>query len=84
MSERVMLQGILAEKRLEIKKLIAHANAIVSSIHTQCSPFLPLDDLPVDQIAEQAIVLEKIMRNIGHIKPEIRKLERELGIEEDR
>jgi len=83
MSERIMLQGMLVEKRLEIKKLITRANALVSSIHTQCSPFLSLDDLPVDQIVEQAIVLEKNLRNIRRLREEIRKLEKELGIESE-
>ena len=83
MSERVMLQGLLAEKRLKIKELVIKANALVANLHTQTFPFIALEDLSVDQISSQARDLEKTVRIILQIKNEIRKIEKELGIEND-
>lgn len=83
MNERVMLQGLLAEKEMELKKLAVQADAIVVNIHTQCSPFVDLEDLPVEQISSQAVDLERILRVILRLKDESQKIKKELGIKDD-
>lgn len=79
--DRVMLQGLLAEKRLKLKELVTKANALVANIHIQASPYLPVANLVVDQITSQAKDLEQCVYKIRALSSEIRALEEELGIE---
>ena len=83
MSERIMLQGMLAEKRLKLKELVTRADALVVNIHMQCSPRLDVDKLAFDQIASQAKDLERLGYQIRKFQDEIRDLEKDLGIETD-
>jgi len=83
MSERIQLQGMLAEKRLKLKELVNRADALVRGIHTQCNPFLPVAELLVDQISSQGNDLKRLVHKIGHLAQDIRALQDELGIEDD-
>ena len=83
MSERVMLQGLLAEKRLKLRELVTKADALVANLHIQASPYLPVVDLVVDQISSQAKDLERCVYKIRELSKEIKALEKELGIESD-
>lgn len=82
MTDRMMLQGLLAEKRLKLKELVTRADAMVRNIHTECNPFLPVAHLVVDQIRSQARDLERCVYRIRELSKEIEALEEELGIEE--
>lgn len=81
MSDRVMVQGLLAEKRLKLRELVTRADALVANLHTQASPYLPVAELLVDQITSQAKDLERCVYKIRELSKEIKALEKELGIE---
>ena len=83
MSERTMLQGMLAEKRLKLKELITRADALVVNIHMQCSPRLDVDKLAFDQIASQAKDLEHLGYQIRKLQNDVEDLKKDLGMETD-
>jgi len=83
MNERVMFEGMRAEKRRSLRDLVTRANGLVSAIHIQTHPFLKVEELRVDQIASQARDLEKHVYKIRALMDEIAALNRELGEDED-
>jgi hypothetical protein len=83
MSYRTQIQGLLAEKKLKLKELVTRANALVTNLHMQCSPYVPIETLVVDQIRAQAEDLEKHVLAIRELNREICALQKELGADRD-
>jgi dynactin complex subunit len=81
MSERVRLQGMLAEKALELQQELTRANALVRDLYGRCNPFRKVWELPVDEIVSQAKDLARSVKELQKLRAKVRALQKELGIE---
>lgn len=79
MNYRLQLQGMLAERRIELKGLAIRAMTLRENIHVQCNPHLPIEDIPMDKIEAQAEDLKRLVRRIRKVKEEMRTIQADLG-----
>jgi hypothetical protein len=83
MSNRILLQGMLAEKQLKLRDYVTRADGLVSSLHMQCNPYLAVHELAVDEIRSQARDLERSVLRIRDLMHEVKELKKELGLDEE-
>lgn len=81
MNETLKYRGRLAEKRLEAKKLKLRIEGMIDSLRTQLDPFEDLKNIKARLIAGQAVDLSEYHTMYLSILSDIRKIEKEIGIE---
>lgn len=81
MSERLILQGALSEKKMERMRLASIAQGLIGSIKTIIQPayITPLAEIRAEEALELIKELVNVKRHYDSLTEEIERIERELG-----
>ena len=81
MGERVMLKGVLAEKKQVLMRLATRAENRIKTIRSEARPgyVTPLSEIDPVAILEAARELADIHREYTSVSAEVEKLRREVG-----
>jgi len=82
MSERLILQGALAEKKMQRMELAAKAEGIIRRLKMILQPasVTPLRELNTTEVRIFGIVLDEVKEKYVGLCNEIAEIERELGV----
>ncbi|MBW1666858.1 MAG: hypothetical protein JRJ66_02165 [Deltaproteobacteria bacterium] len=85
MSERLILEGTLQEKKMERMKLATKAQGLIRSIKMiiQPAPVTPLGELRTGEALELMAELDRVKRRYDRLSAEIGEIKKELGVDED-
>ena len=78
--QRLMKQGLLAERKRELGALEDRAEGIIESIQIAVFVQASVFDLDADRVANYARELQQVIKKGNELKGEIDKLEDQLGI----
>jgi hypothetical protein len=78
--QRLMKQGLLTEKRAELKRVEDLAEGAIDTIQTRTFVVSSVFDLDTTSILTHAQELDRHVKNGNEIRAQIAKLEDELGI----
>lgn len=81
MSERLILKGVLQDKKMERLRLSARAQGLITAIRQTVQPasVRPLKDLHTDEALEIMMELNKLREHFVLLCGEIEQIERELN-----
>lgn len=81
MSERLILEGALQEKKMQRMKLATRAEGLIRALKIAIQPgsITPLKDLRTDEIREFAVDLDGVRRAYLKLSEEMTEIEQELG-----
>lgn len=79
MSEAMKFKGRLAEKELEAKSLRLRMKGDIAALRDLIDPFVPVEKLKADVIAEQALELANKHIKLKEILAEIEAIKEALG-----
>jgi len=82
MSERLIRQGALAEKKQRRMEMAAHAQGIIRALKIIIQPasITPLAELRTDEAREMITELDDLRTEYLQLLGEIKEIEKELGI----
>ena len=81
MSERLILEGALQEKKMKRMKLATRAEGLIRALKIAVQPasVTPLKDLRTDEVRELAIELDDVRKEYLSLSKGIEEIEGELG-----
>jgi hypothetical protein len=81
MSERLMLEGALQEKKMQSINLATRAEGLIRALKISIQPasITPLKDLRTDEIRELAIELDSLRIEYVNLTQQMTDISRELG-----
>lgn len=79
MSERLKFQGRLLEKNQQSKELQLTIEGLRDSLRNDLDPFEPIEGLPDDRIAANAVALSAKLIDYRQLQDEIKAIQKALG-----
>lgn len=79
MNEILKFRGRLAEKELAVKRLRLRMTGDVAALRELLDPFMPIEKLKTDVIAEQALELANKQIELKEVLAEIEAIKEALG-----
>ena len=77
--EIAQMKGILADKRLKALELQTKLMGLVLSIRSNCPQFVPVEDVPGNILAQQAVEFAAVQVEYMGLLSEVAAIEKALG-----